>query len=116
MAKQQFNDYDYDYDNHINRHLAKIKKCVSQSDYTLIEKYHTQMIISSMTVATQAKNLEIIASLSTMIDQEWNTMTKDNINNLVVNVMRNYSEKGQETHASYDHKKILKLWFRFVLI
>ena len=114
MVKQQFNDYDYD--NRINRHLAKIKKCVSQSDYTLIEKYHTQMIISSMTVATQAKNLEVIASLSTMIDQEWNTMTKDNINNLVVNVMRNYSEKGQETHASYDHKKILKLWFRFVLI
>jgi len=114
MVKQQFNDYDYDYDNRINRHLAKIKGSVSQSDYTLVEKYHTQMIISSMAVATQAKNLEVIASLSTMIDQEWTTMSKDNINNLVANVMRNHSENGQETHASYDHKKILKLWFRFV--
>jgi hypothetical protein len=114
MVKQQFNDYDYD--NRINRHLAKIKKCVSQSDYTLVEKYHTQMIISSMAVATQAKNLEVIASLSTMIEQEWNIITKDDINNLVANVMRKYSENGQETPASYDHKKILKLWFRFVLI
>ena len=30
MIKQQVNDYDYDYDNRINRHLAKIKECVSQ--------------------------------------------------------------------------------------
>jgi len=114
MVKQQVDEQDYDYDNRISRHLAKIKECVSQSDYTLLEKYHTQMIISSMAMATQAKNLEIISSLSTMIDQQWNTMTKDNINNLVANVMRKYSNNGQETHASYDHKKILKLWFRFV--
>ena len=124
MIKQQVNDYDYDYDydydhdhdydHRINHHLAKCKEVLSESDYELVTKYHTQMIITSMAVATQAKNLEVIASLSSMIDQEWATMTKDNIHNLVVNVMRNYSSNGQETHSSYDHKKILKLWFRFV--
>jgi site-specific recombinase XerC len=41
-------------------------------------------------------------------------MTRENINTLVANVMIRYSNNGQETHATYDHKKHLKLWFRFV--
>jgi integrase/recombinase XerD len=114
MVKQQVNDQDYDYDNRINRHLSKCKEVLSQNDCELVKKYHTQMIITSMAIATQSKNLEIIASLSSMIDQEWTTMTKDSINNLVANVMRKYAKNGQETHTTYDHKKILKLFFRFV--
>ena len=66
MVKQQVDDQDYDYDNRINRHLSKLKECVSQNDYSLVEKYHTQMIITSMAVAAQSKNLEIMASLSSM--------------------------------------------------
>ena len=66
MVKQQVDDHDYDYDNRINRHLRKLKECVSQNDYSLVEKYHTQMIITSMAVAAQSKNLEIMASLSSM--------------------------------------------------
>ena len=68
MVKQQVNDYDYDYDcdDRINRHLSKCKEVLSESDYTLVGKYHTQMIITSIAVATQSKNLEIIASLSSM--------------------------------------------------
>jgi integrase/recombinase XerD len=114
MVKQQVDDQDYDYDNRINRHLSKCKEVLSQNDCELVKKYHTQMIITSMAIATQSKNLEIIASLSSMIEQEWTTMTKDSINNLVAVVMQNYSKNGQETHTSYDHKKILKLFFRFV--
>ena len=114
MVKQQADDQDYDYDNRINRHLSRCKEVLSQNDCELVGKYHTQMIITSMAIATQSKNLEIIASLSSMIEQEWITMTKDSINNLVAVVMQNYSKNGQETHTSYDHKKILKLFFRFV--
>ncbi len=114
MAKQQADDQDYDYDNRIRRHLANCKERLSQSDYKLVEKYHTQMILTSLKVATQSKSLEVIASLSDMIDQKWKTMTRENINTLVANVMIKYSKNGQETHATYDHKKHLKLWFRFV--
>jgi len=114
MAKQQADDQDYDYDNRIRRHLANCKERLSQSDYKLVEKYHTQMILTSLKVATQSKSLEVIASLSDMIDQKWKTMTRENINTLVANVMIRYSNNGQETHATYDHKKHLKLWFRFV--
>ena len=66
MVKQQVNDQDYDYDIPINRHLSKLKQCVSQNAYSLVETYHTQMIITSMAVAAQSKNLEIMASLSSM--------------------------------------------------
>jgi site-specific recombinase XerC len=114
MAKQQADDQDYDYDNRIRRHLANCKERLSQSDYKLVEKYHTQMILTSLKVATQSKSLEVIASLSDMIDQKWKTMTRENINTLVANVMIRYSNNGQETHTTYDHKKHLKLWFRFV--
>jgi len=66
MVKQQVNNYDYDYENRINRHLSKCKEVLSESDYTLVGKYHIQMIITSLAVATQSKNLEIMASLSSM--------------------------------------------------
>jgi integrase/recombinase XerD len=113
-AKQQADDEDYDYDNRIARHLANCKETLSQSDFKLVEKYHEQMILTSLARATIAKNLEVIASLSDMIDQEWTTMTRENINTLVANVMIKHSDNGQETHSTYDHKKHLKLWFRFV--
>tara|TARA_B110000438_G_scaffold133258_1_gene129155 strand:- start:613 stop:1494 length:882 start_codon:yes stop_codon:yes gene_type:complete len=35
MVKQQVNDYDYDYDNRINRHLSKCKEVLSESDYVM---------------------------------------------------------------------------------
>ena len=114
MSKQQLVDQDYDYDNRIRRHLANCELRLSKSDYKLVEKYHTQMILTSLKVATQSKSLEVIASLSDMIDQDWTTMTKEDINTLVANVMIKYSNNGQETHATYDHKKHLKLFFRFV--
>ena len=113
-AKQQADDQDYDYNNRIARHLRNCKERLSQSDFKLVQKYHEQMILTTCGVATVSKNLEEIASLSDMIDQEWTTMTRENINTLVANVMIRYSKNGQETHASYDHKKILKMWFRFV--
>ena len=114
MSKQQVDDQDYDYDNRIRRHLANCKERLSQSDFKLVQKYHEQMILTSLKSATISKSLEEIASLSDMIDQEWNTMTKEDINTLVANVMIRYSNNGQETHATYDHKKHLKLFFRFV--
>jgi hypothetical protein len=39
MVKQQVDDQDYDYDNRINRHLKKLKDCVSQSDCELVKKF-----------------------------------------------------------------------------
>jgi integrase/recombinase XerD len=113
-AKQQADDQDYDYDNRIRRHLANCEERLSQSDFKLVLKYHEQMILTTRKVATISKNLEVIASLSNMIDQEWTTMTRESINTLVANAMIKYSDNGQETHATYDHKKILKMFFRFV--
>ena len=112
--KQQADDQDYDYDNRIARHLRNCKERLSESDYKLVEKYHEQMIMTSLKVATISKCLEQVASLSDMIDQEWDTMTREDINTLVANVMIKYSDNGQETHETYDHKKHLKLFFRFV--
>ena len=109
--KQQADDQDYDYDNRIARHLRNCKERLSESDYKLVEKYHEQMIMTSLKVATISTSLEKVASLSDMIDQEWTTMTRESINTLVANVNIKYSKNGQETHASYDHKKILKLFF-----
>jgi len=113
-AKQQADDQDYDYDNRIARHLANCEERLSQSDFKLVLKYHEQMILTSLAISTISKNLEVIASLSNMIDQEWTTMTRESINTLVANAMIKYSDNGQETHATYDHKKILKMFFRFV--
>ena len=85
------------------------------SDYRLVEKYDTVMEVGSLKLATRTKHLEIILSLSRMLSKKsWISLSRDDINTLVIVVMRSYSADGEETNTTYDHKKILKIFFRWL--
>ncbi len=105
----------YDYDYLIEHTFALIKKELSKNNVKLITKYDLAMVNSTLSKATRHKNLKMILSLSRLLNKDWESVTKDDVENLVWKVMNQYGDDdGQETNTSHDHKKILKIFFRWV--
>ena len=106
---------DYYYKSRITSQKKELKKLVTVADFKLLEKYEIIMINESLAEATRCKHFEILLSLTRMISKKsWNTLNQDDIDLLVSNVMKTYSVDGKETNTTYDHKKILKIFFRWV--
>ena len=110
----------YRFQRRIDTNLRDIKQIVIPSDFELVGKYVEQMIATSKKPATISKNLDTIKTLCRVLNpdsanlKEWTSLTRDDINTLVANVMRKYSDNGQESNATYDLKKGLANWFRYV--
>lgn len=106
----------YNYDSKIALAHKNLKKELTAPEYKLVSKYDTVMINEALAKATRNKNLEIILSLSRIKGKKsWMQLTQEDIGELVANVMKTYSnETGQETNTSWDHKKILKIFFRWL--
>lgn len=72
------------------------------------------MVSLSMAKATRLLHLRTLLSLSRMLGKNWHDCTRSDIDELVYNIMKKYSNgDGQETNTSSDHKKILKIFFRW---
>lgn len=105
----------YDYDYQLKHVYSLIKKDLSKKNVKLIERYDLAMVNSSLSKATRHKNLKMILSLSRLLNKDWNDVSKDDIDKLVWKIMNQYGDdNGQETNTSHDHKKILKIFFRWV--
>jgi len=97
--------------NQINNQIARE---LSRENVSLIKKYDREMVSQSMATATRQKHLRTLLTLSKLLNKDWEDVTKDDIDELIFRVMDQFSdENGQETHYSYDHKKILKIFFRW---
>ena len=47
--------------------------------------------------------------------KNWEKVTKEDIDELISEIMERFgSSNGQESNYSYDHKKILKIFFRWL--
>ena len=78
-------------------------------------QYDKVMVNETLAKATRLKQLKIILSLTRLLQKNWNTVTKQDIDDLVYNIMKKYaSESGQESETSRDHKKVLKIFFRWL--
>ena len=105
----------YNYDQLLKQVWKLLRKELSDKNVKLIQKYDKAMVNSSLSKATRQKNLKMILSLSRMLNQDWQDVTKDDIDELVYKVMKQYgNSNGQETNTTWDHKKILKIFFRWV--
>lgn len=88
---------------------------LSQSNTDVIRKYDKVMVSLSMSKAVRLLHLRILLNLSKMLGKGWKDTTRHDIDELVYKIMQKYaSEDGQETNSSSDHKKILKIFFRWV--
>jgi len=96
------------------RNLLQNEPSVSKHSMSLIEKYHRAMITETLSKATISKHIQTLGSLCRMIDVEWKDATKSDLDKLTANIIGKYADdSGQETHTSRDHKKILKIFFRW---
>ena len=104
----------YDYDTLTDGILKLVRKDLSAENASLIEKYDRTMVSLSMARATRLLHLRTLRSLSRILGKNWNDVTKSDIDELVYKIMQRYaSREGQETNTSSDHKKILKIFFRW---
>lgn len=93
--------------------MKLLEKNLSEYNFDAIKKYDRELVNNSLARATRLKHLQIILNLSRMIKKDWSQVTKQDISDLVYHIMQKYSESGQENHVTWDHKKILKIFFRW---
>lgn len=73
------------------------------------------MLYAFMVKATRHKHLQTILNLTRYLKKDWDIATANDIGNLVVEIVRRYTnDNWQEIYTSYDHKKILKIFFRWI--
>ena len=105
----------YSYDKQLNAIFLRIQRDLPFSTVQLIQKYDVEMINTSKAKGTRRKHLQTLYVLSKLVNKEWDLVTKNDIDVLVSKIMVKFAEEnGQESHYSYDHKKILKLFFRWL--
>lgn len=73
-----------------------------------------EMVGQSLGKATRRTHLQTLLNLSIFLGKDWPDATKQDIDHTIYQVMNRYSESGKETNTTYDHKKILKLFFRWL--
>jgi integrase len=95
--------------------LDQIERELSSENIQLIKKYDQTMTNLSIAIATRQKHLRTLLNLTRFLGKDWTKVTKENIDDLVYMIMSKYAdETGKETNYSYDHKKILKIFFRWI--
>ena len=98
----------------LDRVNEMIDKDLSESNSKLLIKYDQHMVQQSLAKSTRLKHLQTILNLSRILKKDWSEVTKVDIEEVIFKIMSMYgNEKGQETNYTYDHKKILKLFFRW---
>ena len=92
-----------------------IQNELSAKNSQLILNYDKEMVTNSLAKATRRKHLEVLLLQSRTIKKDWDKVTKEDIDDLVFQIMQKYSpESGQETNCTADHKKVLKIFFRWL--
>ena len=105
----------YAYDKQIQAILKNMERDLSEKTCQLIRKYDREMINTSKAKSTRRKHLQTLYVLSRLLGKEWDVATKEDIDILVSKIMVQFSEEsGQESNYSYDNKKVLKIFFRWL--
>ena len=106
----------YNYDKEIQTVYTQAERDMSARNFELMQKYDQEMIRQSLAKATRRKALRQIQTLTRMIDKNWDEITREDVDTLIYRVMEKYADaKGQETHMSYDSKKHIKIFLRWVI-
>jgi integrase len=93
----------------------RMREELSIENVELISQYDMEMVRQSIAIATRQKHLRTLLGLTRILRKDWKDVSKDDIEKLVYNIMQNYADaSGKETNYSYDHKKILKIFFRWM--
>ena len=105
----------HDYDHRLNLITKNAKRDLSKRNFTVFLNYDKSMVRIPLSKATRVKHLQTILTETKMINKEWKDVLRADIDELVFKIMDTYSdEKGQESNTSYDMKKILRIFYRWM--
>lgn len=105
----------HNYEARIKQVTNQIERELSPENVRLIQKYDQEMVRQTIALATRQKHLRTVLNLSRLVGKDWLKVIKDDIDELVFKIMKLYSDgTGKETNYSYDHKKILKIFYRWM--
>ena len=90
------------------------KKEMSVKNFELFERYDMAMIGDTIATSTRYHQLAIIVNLTRQINKDWNLVTKEEINKLVYDIMKRYSKDGKENWTTWDYKKMLRIFMRWL--
>lgn len=104
----------YEYDKQLGWIYNLLKKEISAENFNLVQKYDTYMVKDGLAKGTRLKHLKMLLSLDRLLKKDWSDVSDDDIDILIRRIMDNYGNtKGKETETSRDHKKVLKIFFRW---
>jgi len=105
----------YNYDKRLERTHKLLKRDLSTKNYNFIKKYDQYLTREARAKAYRLKSINTLLTLSRILKKDWDQANKEDIENLVTEVMNLYSnQKGQETNTTADCKKYLKMFFRWL--
>lgn len=90
------------------------KKEMSTKNYELFERYDMAMIGDTIATSTRYHQLAIIVKLTRQINRDWDLVTREEINKLVYDIMKNHSSDGKENWTTWDYKKMLRIFMRWL--
>ena len=102
-------------DKRIERKLNHIKNELSSDNVELILEYFDAMKMETCGKVVQDKHLQCIYKMTEVLGKYWKDATKKDVDRVLLWIIDRYTDvKGQETHASSDYKKVLKIFFRWM--
>ena len=105
----------YGYDKRLERTHKLLKRDLSTKNYDFIKKYDQYLTREARAKAYRLKSINTLLTISRILKKDWDQANKEDIENLVTEVMNLYSnQKGQETNTTADCKKYLKMFFRWL--
>ena len=103
----------YNFQKIIANTYSLMERDLSKNNVELIRKFDKTLVNESLSEARRSKILSTLLSLSRFLEKDWQDTTKEDIEDLVFKFNEKFSENGQETNTTTDHKKILKNFYRW---
>ena len=106
-----------DYDRKLHRMYDKAKEKLSSENFSLFQKYDSEMATIGLKKSTRVKQLTLLVNITLKLGKNWQEVTKENIESLIRQIMDQSGDNlGGETETTRDYKKCLKpfyRWFKF---
>ena len=98
----------YGYKRKIERLHARLDDELSPENAQLLKKYDRELIKDSCALATRLSNVQRVLGLTRRLKKNWSEATKVDLEELIIKIVEEFADNGQETDVTYDFKRSLK--------
>ena len=103
----------YNYKKSLDAVFRQIDDECSKKNAILLKKYADVLVKESHAYATQLCNMRRMLCLTRKMKKDWDKTKKSDIDRIVIEVVKEFADNGQETNYTYDLKRTLKIFWRW---